>query len=149
MSTMPDRLRPITIEIPLTWTAEQALAVWECSTRCARKSGPVTAANCNNCWPRSGAIQLSMIVRRVLLRGDGGDCAADEGEEVSERSQTTKRKADIPTEALIMGLRVNAASRWPRDIKRQNEWMDEQLKIVLGERRKRSYKRRTHGETQS
>jgi hypothetical protein len=29
MSTMPDHLRPITIEIPATWTAEQALAVWE------------------------------------------------------------------------------------------------------------------------
>lgn len=29
MSTTPDYLRPITIEIPVTWTAEQALAVWE------------------------------------------------------------------------------------------------------------------------
>ena len=29
MSSMPDHLRPITIEIPATWTAEQALAVWE------------------------------------------------------------------------------------------------------------------------
>jgi len=29
MSTMPDHLRPITIEIPVTWTPEQALAVWE------------------------------------------------------------------------------------------------------------------------
>ena len=29
MSTMPDHLRPITGEIPVTWTAEQALAVWE------------------------------------------------------------------------------------------------------------------------
>jgi hypothetical protein len=28
MSTTPSHLRPITIEIPLTWTAEQALAVW-------------------------------------------------------------------------------------------------------------------------
>jgi hypothetical protein len=26
---MPDHLRPITIEIPVTWTAEQARAVWE------------------------------------------------------------------------------------------------------------------------
>jgi hypothetical protein len=26
---MPDHLRPLTIEIPVTWTAEQALAVWE------------------------------------------------------------------------------------------------------------------------
>jgi hypothetical protein len=26
---MPDHLRPITVEIPVTWTAEQALAVWE------------------------------------------------------------------------------------------------------------------------
>jgi hypothetical protein len=29
MRTMPDHLRPITVEIPITWTAEQALAVWE------------------------------------------------------------------------------------------------------------------------
>jgi hypothetical protein len=29
MSTIPDHLRPITVEIPVTWTAEQALAVWE------------------------------------------------------------------------------------------------------------------------
>jgi hypothetical protein len=29
MSTMPDHLRPLMIEIPITWTAEQALAVWE------------------------------------------------------------------------------------------------------------------------
>ena len=29
MSAMPDHLRPITVEIPVTWTAEQALAVWE------------------------------------------------------------------------------------------------------------------------
>jgi len=26
---MPHHLRPIRIEIPVTWTAEQALAVWE------------------------------------------------------------------------------------------------------------------------
>jgi hypothetical protein len=26
---MPDHLRPITVEIPATWTPEQALAVWE------------------------------------------------------------------------------------------------------------------------
>ena len=29
MSTLPNHLRPITVEIPVTWTAEQALAVWE------------------------------------------------------------------------------------------------------------------------
>ncbi len=29
MSTMPDHLRPITIELPVTWTPEQALAVWQ------------------------------------------------------------------------------------------------------------------------
>jgi hypothetical protein len=29
MSTMPDHLRPITVEIPINWTAAQALAVWE------------------------------------------------------------------------------------------------------------------------
>ena len=29
MSTTPDHLRPIMVEIPVTWTAEQALAVWE------------------------------------------------------------------------------------------------------------------------
>jgi hypothetical protein len=26
---MPDHRRPITVEIPVIWTAEQALAVWE------------------------------------------------------------------------------------------------------------------------
>jgi hypothetical protein len=29
MSTRPNHLRPITVEIPVTWTAEQALVVWE------------------------------------------------------------------------------------------------------------------------
>ena len=29
MRAMPDHLRPITVEIPVTWTAEQALAIWE------------------------------------------------------------------------------------------------------------------------
>jgi hypothetical protein len=28
-ASMPDHLRPLTVEIPVTWTAEQALAVWE------------------------------------------------------------------------------------------------------------------------
>jgi hypothetical protein len=29
MSTRPDHLRPITVGIPITWTPEQALAVFE------------------------------------------------------------------------------------------------------------------------
>jgi hypothetical protein len=29
MSLAPDHRRPITVEIPVTWTVEQALAVWE------------------------------------------------------------------------------------------------------------------------
>jgi hypothetical protein len=29
MSTRPDHLRPITVEIPVTWTPEQVLAVFE------------------------------------------------------------------------------------------------------------------------
>ena len=29
MSTMPGHLRPVTVEIPVTWTAEQALAVYQ------------------------------------------------------------------------------------------------------------------------
>ncbi len=29
MSTTPGHLRPITVEISITWTAEQVLAVWE------------------------------------------------------------------------------------------------------------------------
>jgi hypothetical protein len=29
MSAIPRHLRPITVEIPVTWTPEQALAVWE------------------------------------------------------------------------------------------------------------------------
>jgi hypothetical protein len=37
MSTMPDHLRPITVEIPATWTAEQALAVWQLLDELRRK----------------------------------------------------------------------------------------------------------------
>ncbi len=29
MSTLPSHLRPITVQIPVTWTADQALAVWQ------------------------------------------------------------------------------------------------------------------------
>ena len=29
MSTLPNHLRLITVEIPVTWTAEQALVVWD------------------------------------------------------------------------------------------------------------------------
>ncbi len=29
MNTRPDHLRPITVEVPVTWTPEQALAVFE------------------------------------------------------------------------------------------------------------------------
>ncbi len=39
MSTMPDHLRPITIEIPVTWTPEQALAVWEMLDELREKIG--------------------------------------------------------------------------------------------------------------
>ncbi len=66
MSTMPDHLRPITIEIPVTWTPSRRSSFGRRSTRCARKSGPVTADNCKNCLPSSGATQLSMIMTSVL-----------------------------------------------------------------------------------
>ena len=66
MSTMPDHLRPITIEIPVTWTAEQALAVWEMLDELREKSGPVTAANCKICWPRSNDAQPSTTVTRII-----------------------------------------------------------------------------------
>jgi len=29
MSTLPDHLRPVTVDIPVTWTPEQALAVFD------------------------------------------------------------------------------------------------------------------------
>ena len=66
MSTMPDHLRPITVEIPVTWTAEQALAVWEMLDQLREKIWSVTAANCKICWPRSSDALTSTTVTRVV-----------------------------------------------------------------------------------
>jgi len=66
MSTMPGHLRPIMVEIPATWTAEQALAVWQLVDQCARKSGPVTAAKYRSCWPRSNHAPTSTTLTRIL-----------------------------------------------------------------------------------
>jgi hypothetical protein len=68
MSTTPDHLRQITIEIPVTWTAEQLSPFGRCSTNCAQKSGPVTDANCKICWLKSGDAQPSTTVTRILGR---------------------------------------------------------------------------------
>jgi hypothetical protein len=37
----------------------------------------------------------------------------------------------VSTEAIIIGLRISAVSRWPDDIKRQNDWIQEQLNAYL------------------
>jgi hypothetical protein len=65
MSTMPDHLRPITVEIPVTWTAEQALAVWEMLDELRQKIWSVIAPNCKICWPRSGDAQPSTTVTQI------------------------------------------------------------------------------------
>jgi hypothetical protein len=67
MSTMPDHLRPITVEIPVTWTADRRSPFGRCSTHCATKSGSVTAANCKICWPRSSDAQASTGMRVLGL----------------------------------------------------------------------------------
>jgi hypothetical protein len=36
------------------------------------------------------------------------------------------------TTALIIGLRYDAAARYPDDVKAQNDWIDRQLKIRMG-----------------
>jgi hypothetical protein len=63
MSTMPDHLRPITVEIPATWTAEQALAVWEILDQLREKI-----------WVRySCQLQALMAEEQRCGRVDNGD----------------------------------------------------------------------------
>jgi hypothetical protein len=59
-------MRPITVEIPVTWTAEQALAVWEMLDELREKIWPATAANCKICWPRRSDAPTSTTVTWVL-----------------------------------------------------------------------------------
>jgi hypothetical protein len=66
MSTMPDHLRPITVEIPVTWTAEQALAVWEMLDQLREKIWARYSSNCKICWPRSSDALTSTTVTRVV-----------------------------------------------------------------------------------
>jgi hypothetical protein len=66
MSTTPDHLRPITIEIPVTWTAEQALAVWEILDELRRKIWARYSCNCKICWPRSSHAHTSTTVIQLL-----------------------------------------------------------------------------------
>ena len=70
MSTMPDHLRPITIEIPATWTAEQALAVWELLDQMREKI-----------WPRYGFQLQDLLAEQQLCpdidNADAGDWTID------------------------------------------------------------------------
>jgi hypothetical protein len=68
MSTMPDHLRPITVEIPVTWTAQQALAVYQMLDELREKISPVTAANCKICWPSSSDAHAGLASPDYLER---------------------------------------------------------------------------------
>ena len=70
MSTMPDHLRPITIEIPVNWTAEQALAVWEMLDELREKI-----------WTRYSCQLQDLLAEQqsyqVVDSGDAGSCDID------------------------------------------------------------------------
>jgi hypothetical protein len=70
MRTMPDHLRPIMVEIPVTWTAEQALAVWEMLDELRQKI-----------WVRySSQLQDLLAEERrcaAVDDGDAGSCNID------------------------------------------------------------------------
>jgi hypothetical protein len=67
---MPDHLRPITVEIPVTWTAEQALAVYEILDELRQKV-----------WTRySCQLQELLAEQQSYLNmdsGDAGSCNTD------------------------------------------------------------------------
>jgi hypothetical protein len=63
MSTMPDHLRPIMVEIPVTWTADQALAVWEMLDELREKI-----------WARYSCQLQDLLAEQQRCAGvDGGD----------------------------------------------------------------------------
>ena len=63
---MPDHLRPITIEIPVTWTAEQALVVWETLDQMREKI-----------WARySGQLQELLAEQRGYSAVDDNDVSS-------------------------------------------------------------------------
>jgi hypothetical protein len=63
MSPPPDHLRPITVEIPATWTPEQALAVWEMLDELREKI-----------WTRySCQLQELLAEERQCAAADNGD----------------------------------------------------------------------------
>ena len=70
MSTMPDHLRPITVEIPVTWTPEQALAVWEMLDELREKI-----------WTRYSCQLQDLLAEQqsyqVVDSGDAGSCDID------------------------------------------------------------------------
>ena len=63
MSTMPDHLRPITVEIPATWTPEQAIAVWDLLDQMRQKI-----------WARYGGQLQELLAEEQRCAGiDDGD----------------------------------------------------------------------------
>ena len=70
MSTIPDHLRPITVEIPVTWTPEQALAVWEMLDELREKI-----------WTRYSCQLQDLLAEQqsyqVVDSGDAGSCDID------------------------------------------------------------------------
>lgn len=70
MSTMPDHLRPITVEIPVTWTDEQALAVWEMLDELREKI-----------WARYGCQLQDLLAEQqsypAVDNGDVDSCSSD------------------------------------------------------------------------
>jgi hypothetical protein len=66
MSTMPDHLRPITIEIPVTWTAEQALAVWEMLNELREKIWARYSCQLQDLLAEEQRCEASTTVTRVL-----------------------------------------------------------------------------------
>jgi hypothetical protein len=67
MSTMPDHLRPTTVEIPVNWTAEQALAVYEMLEELREKI-----------WARySCQLQDLLAEQQPYLDLDSGDAGSD------------------------------------------------------------------------
>jgi hypothetical protein len=116
MSTMPDHLRPIMVEIPVTWTAEQALAVWEMLDELRRKSGPVTAANCKICWPSSSDAQASTTVTRVLGLSTSNHPSSsvwtpDRNDYPVVRSRRPSRRPDLRLPTLSRAAAVQDARR--------------------------------------
>jgi hypothetical protein len=116
MSSMPDHLRPITVEIPVTWTAEQALAVYRMLDELREKIWPVTAANCKICWPSTSDAQASTTVTRVLGLSTSNHTIVQRlnhhrNDHPVVRSRRTSRRPDLRSPTLSRAAAVQDARR--------------------------------------